>query len=203
MRFRRVFHYPPYTRMVQLLVRGRDRGKAEARADRGVATRCTRTRSRREVRISGPAPAPLERLRGQWRFQLLLRSASASPAAPPGRRVPCPRDRARRPRDRRRSARPALTARGLEQIEPSLRVCVACRHQVRTLPSRSRSRRCGGASKSSRASPRAAPRAASSKGCARSCARRRPTSSSARRLAEHPGRAPPRSALHARLRRAA
>ena len=31
-----------------------------------------------EVRISGPAPAPLERLQGQWRFQILLRSASAT-----------------------------------------------------------------------------------------------------------------------------
>jgi primosomal protein N' (replication factor Y) (superfamily II helicase) len=28
------------------------------------------------VRISGPAPAPLERLRGHWRFQLLLRAPS-------------------------------------------------------------------------------------------------------------------------------
>lgn len=30
------------------------------------------------VRISGPAPAPFERLRGKWRFQLLLRSTSGS-----------------------------------------------------------------------------------------------------------------------------
>ncbi len=26
--------------------------------------------------MTGPAPAPFERLRGEWRFQLLLRSAS-------------------------------------------------------------------------------------------------------------------------------
>jgi primosomal protein N' (replication factor Y) len=29
------------------------------------------------VRILGPAPAPFERLRGQWRFQLLLRGDSS------------------------------------------------------------------------------------------------------------------------------
>ncbi|MEJ2086468.1 MAG: hypothetical protein P8Y44_12455, partial [Acidobacteriota bacterium] len=31
-----------------------------------------------EVRISGPAPAPFERLRGQWRYQILLRHASGN-----------------------------------------------------------------------------------------------------------------------------
>jgi len=30
------------------------------------------------VRTLGPAPAPLERLRGQWRFQLLLRAPSST-----------------------------------------------------------------------------------------------------------------------------
>jgi primosomal protein N' (replication factor Y) len=77
MRFRRVFHYPPYTRMVQLLVRGRDRAKTEARADQ-VSRSLHAHALVGELRISGPAPAPLERLQGQWRFQLLLRSASAA-----------------------------------------------------------------------------------------------------------------------------
>ena len=27
------------------------------------------------MRISGPAPAPLERLKGRWRFQILLRGS--------------------------------------------------------------------------------------------------------------------------------
>ena len=30
------------------------------------------------VRITGPAPAPFERLRGEWRFQLLLRAPSGA-----------------------------------------------------------------------------------------------------------------------------
>jgi primosomal protein N' (replication factor Y) len=77
MRFRRVFHYPPYARMVQLLVRGGDRAKTAARADE-VFRALDGHALRHEVRISGPAPAPLERLQGQWRFQMLLRHASAS-----------------------------------------------------------------------------------------------------------------------------
>lgn len=75
MRFRRAFHYPPFSRMVQLLVKDTNREKAQERIAelaRGFAAH----RLARGVRITGPAPAPLERLRGQWRFQLLLRSSA-------------------------------------------------------------------------------------------------------------------------------
>jgi primosomal protein N' (replication factor Y) len=74
MRFRRAFHYPPYTRMVQLLVRGKDRDRAWA-AIQSLAADFASHRLSRGVRVTGPAPAPLERLRGEWRFQLLARSA--------------------------------------------------------------------------------------------------------------------------------
>ena len=74
MRFRRVFHYPPYTRMVQLLVRDRDPRKAAAAA--AAAGELLRAHPLAVgVRIAGPAPAPFERLQGRWRWQLLLRSA--------------------------------------------------------------------------------------------------------------------------------
>jgi len=74
MRFRRVFHYPPYTRMVQLLVRDKNRDRASALIHE-LAHDLGNHRLARNVRITGPAPAPLERLRGEWRFQLLARSA--------------------------------------------------------------------------------------------------------------------------------
>lgn len=72
--FRRTFHYPPYTRMVQVLARDGDRQRAESRL-RELATRVARHPGAGGVRVSGPAPAAFERLRGKWRFQLLLRSA--------------------------------------------------------------------------------------------------------------------------------
>jgi primosomal protein N' (replication factor Y) len=75
MRFRRVFHYPPYTRMVQLLVREAKRERAEGAA-RELAERIAAHPLAREVRIAGPVPAPFERLRNQWRFQILLRHPS-------------------------------------------------------------------------------------------------------------------------------
>jgi primosomal protein N' (replication factor Y) len=75
MRFRRAFHYPPYTRMVQLLVRDRKRERAEAGIHE-LADALAAHPLCRGVRLTGPAPAPLERLRGEWRFQLLARSAA-------------------------------------------------------------------------------------------------------------------------------
>jgi len=75
MRFRRVFHYPPYTRLVQILVRDEDRERAEDAAQE-IARAIERHPRARETRIAGPAPAPFERLRNQWRFQLLLRHPS-------------------------------------------------------------------------------------------------------------------------------
>jgi primosomal protein N' (replication factor Y) len=75
MRFRRVFHYPPFTRMVQLLVSDGKRERAQA-AIQELAEALGRHPLGRAVRLTGPAPAPLERLRGAWRFQLLARSAS-------------------------------------------------------------------------------------------------------------------------------
>jgi primosomal protein N' (replication factor Y) (superfamily II helicase) len=75
MRFRRVFHYPPYTRMVQLLVRDRKRERAQAGIQE-LADALLAHPLGRGVRLTGPAPAPFERLRGEWRFQLLARAAS-------------------------------------------------------------------------------------------------------------------------------
>ena len=77
MHFRRVFHYPPYTRMTQILLRGTRRTAVEAEA-RQLAERLHQelgaASGEAGVRINGPAPAAFERLRGKWRYQILLRS---------------------------------------------------------------------------------------------------------------------------------
>jgi primosomal protein N' (replication factor Y) len=77
MRFRRIFHYPPFTRMVQLLLKDTNRRRGDQRMRR-LAADLVRHPLARELRIAGPAPAPFERLRGKWRFQLLLRGGSGS-----------------------------------------------------------------------------------------------------------------------------
>jgi primosomal protein N' (replication factor Y) len=73
MRFRRAFHYPPFSRMV--LIGSHHRSRAAAEAVLGEVAR--RLEPRMEAlagRIQGPAPAPFEKLRGEWRFHLLVRS---------------------------------------------------------------------------------------------------------------------------------
>ena len=77
MRFRRTFHYPPFTRMVQVVVRDRNRDRGRSRIEE-LATAARRHELASGVRFSGPAPAPLERLKGRWRFQFLMRSANGS-----------------------------------------------------------------------------------------------------------------------------
>ncbi|MDX1998492.1 MAG: primosomal protein N' [Thermoanaerobaculia bacterium] len=73
-RFRHAFFYPPYSRLAQILVRDRDRHRAEAAAQR-IARRIEEHPERARARIAGPVPAAFERLRGEWRFQILVRAA--------------------------------------------------------------------------------------------------------------------------------
>jgi primosomal protein N' (replication factor Y) len=72
--FRRTFHYPPITSMIALLFRGENLTDVEH-----AATECGRmleeaVQPLTGTRIQGPAPAPLARIKGVWRFQILLRS---------------------------------------------------------------------------------------------------------------------------------
>jgi primosomal protein N' (replication factor Y) len=74
LRFRRAFAYPPFTRMVALLVsHPNQQTGAELARELGAALQRVGTEG---VRIAGPAPAPLERLRGAWRWQILVRGPS-------------------------------------------------------------------------------------------------------------------------------
>jgi len=73
MRYRRALRYPPFSALVQLLV-----VDAEAHRARSWATRLAqalRREGRDRLVVSGPGPAPIERLRGRWRQQILVRTA--------------------------------------------------------------------------------------------------------------------------------
>jgi primosomal protein N' (replication factor Y) len=91
--FRRSFFYPPFSELASVLVSSPDREKAEAAAA-DVGRALSAAARGKKVRLSGPAPAPLERLQGRWRFQSLLRAPDrgavlevleeAIPDQPPG-----------------------------------------------------------------------------------------------------------------------
>ena len=65
-------NYPPYAALAVLLVKGRvfERAREEA----GGIARTLRGLAGRRIQVLGPAPAPLERLRGDYRVQLLVKA---------------------------------------------------------------------------------------------------------------------------------
>ncbi|MEA2984804.1 MAG: hypothetical protein QOD94_1058, partial [Alphaproteobacteria bacterium] len=63
-------HYPPFGRLASLLVSGADKHGAESHA-RKLAAAAPRAE---DVRVLGPAEAPLAVVRGRYRFRLLVKS---------------------------------------------------------------------------------------------------------------------------------
>jgi primosomal protein N' (replication factor Y) len=73
--YRRNLSYPPFVTLASLLVHGDDFGRVQATAD-ALRAALDRANTERGCRVLGPAPAPLARLRGEHRIQLLLKSRS-------------------------------------------------------------------------------------------------------------------------------
>ena len=78
--------YPPHCRLTNVLVSGTDQKQVED----AIATVAdwTLTRVRQEAQgvvMVGPAPCPIDRIRGRWRWHFLLRSPSPSQLGRVGR----------------------------------------------------------------------------------------------------------------------
>lgn len=82
---RRVHNYPPYERMMRLIIRSKDEEAAAQFAERltgafhGALSGATGRAPSAPVRILGPAEAPVHRLKGYFRYHFQLQSPS--PAA--------------------------------------------------------------------------------------------------------------------------
>jgi primosomal protein N' (replication factor Y) len=73
MEFRRTMGYPPVTALLNLVIRAADPGKGAAEA--AALARALRESAPGGYRLLGPAHAPLARLRGEHRFQILLKGS--------------------------------------------------------------------------------------------------------------------------------
>ncbi len=71
---RRAMLYPPFGSLVRIVARGEVLEPIEA-ALASMADRLRSLAGESDLRITGPGPAPLARLRGKFRFNLLVRSA--------------------------------------------------------------------------------------------------------------------------------
>lgn len=74
--FRQCFHHPPFSRFVLLTIRSTHRERAEFSAQ--TLARKLSAILPPSVSLGQPAPAPLEKVKGQFRFHLNLRAKSAS-----------------------------------------------------------------------------------------------------------------------------
>jgi primosomal protein N' (replication factor Y) len=74
-RYRKSLSYPPFVSLASLLVHGDELGKTQATAAE-IRRALDEANHEQACRILGPAPAPLSRLRGEHRIQLLLKSRS-------------------------------------------------------------------------------------------------------------------------------
>lgn len=71
-RHRQNHNYPPYVALASILVHGTDLARVRADANE-LRKELDATNSERTVRVLGPAPAPLSRLKGEYRIHLLLK----------------------------------------------------------------------------------------------------------------------------------
>jgi primosomal protein N' (replication factor Y) len=71
--YRRALNYPPYSALALVLVR--DRVFDRARASAGGVAAILRDLKAPGLQVLGPAPAPLERLRGEYRVQVLVKAS--------------------------------------------------------------------------------------------------------------------------------
>jgi primosomal protein N' (replication factor Y) len=74
MEFRRALGYPPFGRIVKVLLQGPD--EEDARAEAAAVGALLREHAG-GCRVLGPAPSPIARIQEKFRFQMLLKSPSA------------------------------------------------------------------------------------------------------------------------------
>lgn len=87
---RRSPRYPPHCRMANVVLSGTVQEAVAEAADsaaRWVRRRLGRERGGATVEVTGPAPCPIERIRGRWRWHFLLRTESAARLGEIGREL--------------------------------------------------------------------------------------------------------------------
>lgn len=79
-RFRQAYYYPPFTTLVLALIRHRQLDKVNAIADEFARHLRASAPASPQMRILGPAPAPLTRLRGEHRRHVIIKSQNRAAA---------------------------------------------------------------------------------------------------------------------------
>ncbi|PHR99903.1 MAG: primosomal protein N' [Blastopirellula sp.] len=77
--FRESFGFSPYVKMIRIVARGPSEAKVSAFLEQASQTFLSLgKKAQTEFEMLGPAPAPIEKLRGNYRFHLLLKSEAGA-----------------------------------------------------------------------------------------------------------------------------
>ena len=76
---REQFNYPPFGRMIRVIARGTSETPTEQVMESIADLLRIRLADDDQFRLLGPAPAPIEKLRGKYRFHMLLQITSITP----------------------------------------------------------------------------------------------------------------------------
>jgi primosomal protein N' (replication factor Y) len=71
--YRRALRYPPLSALVRILIQDKD--PVQARKWAAIMADSLREAEPRRLLLAGPGPAPIERLKGRYREQILVRAA--------------------------------------------------------------------------------------------------------------------------------
>jgi primosomal protein N' (replication factor Y) len=77
--FRRTMHYPPFTALINVLIHDKDYDRANGTA-LAFARELREAGKQANMRALGPAPAAISRIKGEYRFQVLIKARSRTRA---------------------------------------------------------------------------------------------------------------------------
>lgn len=78
MRIRKTLKYPPFMRMARVMITGSDEDEVKTLADKWASLMAASSEGEAAIDILGPAPAPLTRVKGRYRYHIVIKAASGN-----------------------------------------------------------------------------------------------------------------------------
>lgn len=78
MRIRKTLKYPPFTRIARVIITGSDEDEVKTLSDKWASLLVASSEGEVAIDILGPAPAPLTRVKGRYRYHIVIKSASGN-----------------------------------------------------------------------------------------------------------------------------
>lgn len=74
LKLRKELHYPPFYRLVKITLEGKVLSEVEKVSEQVSDGLCRQLKDAEDVEVLGPVPAPLSRIKGKYRYQILIKA---------------------------------------------------------------------------------------------------------------------------------